>query len=66
LRRIWRWGWRAVFAFFAILFLIVLLYRFINPPTTYYIYSESRRLGGVEREWVPIEEIAPVMLRSVV
>ncbi len=66
LRRLWRWGWRAVFAFLAFLFLIVLLYRFINPPTTYYIYSESRRLGGVEREWVPIEEIAPVMLRSVV
>jgi monofunctional biosynthetic peptidoglycan transglycosylase len=28
--------------------------------------SESRRLGGVERSWVGADQIAPVMLRSVV
>lgn len=45
---------------------IVLLYSIVNPPLTHTIWSESRRLGGVERDWVPAEEIAPVMLRSVV
>ncbi len=58
--------WRGAFAFVVFLLLIVLLYRFVNPPTTYYIFSESRRLGQIEQEWVPIGQIAPVMLRSVV
>jgi monofunctional biosynthetic peptidoglycan transglycosylase len=45
---------------------MVLVYAVINPPTTHTIWSEGRRLGTVDREWVPIEEIAPVMARSVV
>lgn len=44
----------------------VLLYAIVNPPTTHTIWSEGRRLGGVERQWVPIEDVAPVMARSVV
>jgi monofunctional biosynthetic peptidoglycan transglycosylase len=28
--------------------------------------SEKRRLGHLDHEWIPIEQIAPVMLRSVV
>ncbi|MFV2051454.1 monofunctional biosynthetic peptidoglycan transglycosylase [Aliiroseovarius sp. YM-037] len=47
-------------------FVLVALYSVINPPTTPYILSESRRLGGVEREWVAIEDISPYMARSVV
>ncbi len=65
-----RWSLRWVLRLFAvgiaILFLWVLAYSIINPPTTYFISQESRRLGGVDREWVPVENIAPVMLRSVV
>jgi monofunctional biosynthetic peptidoglycan transglycosylase len=38
----------------------------INPPTTPYMLAEARRLGEVERQWVPLEEIAPVMARSAV
>ena len=43
-----------------------LLFSVVNPPITHTIWSEQRRLGGVERSWVPIERIAPVMVRSVV
>ncbi|MDF0601157.1 monofunctional biosynthetic peptidoglycan transglycosylase [Psychromarinibacter sp. C21-152] len=46
----------AVVAFFAV----------FNPPFTPYILSEGRRLGDIQREWVDIERIAPVMGRSVV
>lgn len=46
--------------------LAVGLYAVVDPPTTPFIWSEARRLGGVEREWVAIEDIAPVMARSVV
>jgi monofunctional biosynthetic peptidoglycan transglycosylase len=44
----------------------VLLYAVVNPPLTHTIWAEQRRLGGVERAWVPMERIAPVMARSVV
>jgi monofunctional glycosyltransferase len=45
---------------------LVVLFSVVNPPITHTIWSESRRLGGVDREWVPFEDIAPVMARSVV
>ncbi len=45
---------------------LILLYSFINPPVTHTIWSEWRRLGRVEREWVRIEEISPVMIRAAV
>lgn len=45
---------------------LILLWRFINPPTTLYMWQESRRLGGVEQTWVPMEQITPVMARAVV
>lgn len=38
----------------------------LRPPTTPYILSEGARLGSVERTWVDMEQIAPVMARSVV
>lgn len=38
----------------------------MNPPTTAYMFSEGRRLGGVDHEWVPMSVIAPVMARSAV
>jgi len=50
----------------AIVLALVLLYTVINPPLTHTIWSEWRRLGRVDREWVPIEQISPVMARSVV
>lgn len=61
-----RWTFRG--AIFVVLFPVVmtLIYAVINPPTTPYIVSEGARLGGIEREWVDMEEIAPVMARSAV
>ena len=44
----------------------MLLVRVVPPPTTPYALSEGIRLGGIERTWVPMEEIAPVLARSVV
>lgn len=47
-------------------FALVCLFALVNPPTTHTIWSEGRRLGGVEQTWVPLEEVAPVMARAVV
>lgn len=46
--------------------LVTLLFSVVNPPTTPYMLSEGRRLGGVNQTWVPMEDIAPVMARSAV
>lgn len=52
-------------SFLVALFLAV-LFAVMNPPTNAYMLSESRRLGGVEQDWVPLEDIAPVMARAAV
>jgi monofunctional biosynthetic peptidoglycan transglycosylase len=44
----------------------VVAYGFVPVPTTAHILGESRRLGGVERDWVQIEEISIHLQRSVV
>ena len=44
----------------------IALYRFVDPPGGVYMWSESRRLGEVTREWVDFDAIAPVMALSVV
>ncbi|MEL7166252.1 MAG: monofunctional biosynthetic peptidoglycan transglycosylase [Pseudomonadota bacterium] len=59
-------GVRLVSAAFLLCVLVVLLWSVVNPPTTWYMWQEGRRLGGVDQHWVPLEEIAPVMARSAV
>lgn len=61
-----RWMLRGAAVVALVLLLAVALYAVVNPPTTPYILSESRRIGGVTRDWVPMERIAPVMARSAV
>jgi monofunctional biosynthetic peptidoglycan transglycosylase len=45
---------------------MVLAHTVMNPTRTFYMTSEERRLGEIDRVWTPMEEIAPVMARSVV
>ena len=42
------------------------LFSFVPPPTTPYSLSEAARLNGVQRRWVSIDDMAPVVARSVV
>ncbi|WP_209940030.1 monofunctional biosynthetic peptidoglycan transglycosylase [Ruegeria sp. HKCCE4148] len=65
-QRLRRWVMRVALAGVALVVALVLLYSVVNPPVTHTIWSEWRRLGKVEREWVSIEEISPIMARSVV
>lgn len=65
-RRILRWTGRiaaGIAGFFAVL---ILLFSFLPPPINLYQLGESARLGGIEKDWVAMEEIAPVMARSAV
>jgi len=62
----WRWAVRLVLLMVALVVLTVLAHSVINPTTTHYMTMEGRRLGGLDHLWVPIEDVAPVMARSVV
>lgn len=61
-----RWLLRGVSVAFLIAVALVILGSVLNPPTTWYMAQESRRLNGVDHEWVPMDEIAPVMGRAAV
>ncbi|KIC41009.1 peptidoglycan transglycosylase [Ruegeria sp. ANG-S4] len=61
-----RWAIRLALCVTAAFLALVLLYSVVNPPVTHTIWSEWRRLGQVDREWVTFDQIAPVMARSAV
>jgi monofunctional glycosyltransferase len=65
-RRIRLWLLRALGVLAGLLLALIVLYKFVNPPTTPYIFSEALRLGHVERRWTPLKDFAPAMARSVV
>jgi monofunctional glycosyltransferase len=57
-RRIRRSVLRVVAVVLALAVLAVVLFRFVNPPPGIYMTSERLRLGGIEREWVPLKEMS--------
>ena len=60
------WAWRGVVSFGLAVCVLVGAYVFMPPPTTPYILSEGVRLGSIDRKWVPLDDIAPAVARSVV
>lgn len=65
-----QWVLRWSVRLFSVVFLVAvagtLLWSVLNPPTTLYMLQEKSRLGSVDYQWVPIEDIAPIMARAVV
>ena len=66
LRRVRRWVGRILAGLAAFYALLLVLFSFLPPPINIYQAQESWRLGGIEKDWVGWDEIAPVMARSVV
>lgn len=56
-------GLTVLAAFYAVL---LFLFSFLPPPINVYQLQESWRLGGISKDWVGWDDIAPVMARSVV
>lgn len=50
----------------ALILFLILVFAVINPPRGFYMMAESWRQGGIERDWVALEDMAPAMARSVV
>ena len=65
-RRVLGWIARAFLGFAAFYLVLIVLFSFLPPPGNLYQWSESRRLGDIERDWVNWDEIAPDMGRSAV
>ncbi len=66
LRWLRRWVLRIVLAPIVLVVALVLLFSVVNPPITHTMWVEYGKYGKLKRDWVPLEEIAPVMARSVV
>ena len=65
-RRILRWVGRGLAGLAAFYLVLILLFSFVPPPINLYQIGESWRLGGISKDWVSWDEIAPVMGRSAV
>lgn len=61
-----RWLLRAAIGSIALILGWTALYAIVPVPTTLYMIGESRRLGGIERDWVPLERISVHLQRAVV
>ncbi len=61
-----KWLGRGLGAIAALYGVLVLLFSFVPPPINFYQLGEIWRLGGIDKDWVSWEEIAPVMGRSAV
>lgn len=64
--RLLRWAGRGIAAVSGGYAVLIVLFSFLPPPINLYQVQESWRLGGIRKDWVSWDEIAPVMARSVV
>lgn len=65
-RRLFLWVRRGVVGVVALFAGLILIYAVLPVPTNIYQMQESWRLGGLQKDWVGWDDIAPVMARSVV
>ncbi|MGD9866210.1 MAG: monofunctional biosynthetic peptidoglycan transglycosylase [Pseudodonghicola sp.] len=66
LRWLRRWALRVLLVPVALIVVLVLLFSVVNPRVTYTMWVEYGKYGRMDRQWMPLEQIAPVMARSVV
>ncbi len=66
-RRVVRLAGRALLGLAALWLVLILLFAVVPPPFNAYQIAERWRLGQpLKRDWVPLEDIAPVMARAAV
>ncbi len=66
LRRVLRWAGRIAAGIAVLYAALILMFSFVPPPINFDQLGEAARLGGIEKDWVSFEEMAPVMARSAV
>ncbi|WP_244534646.1 monofunctional biosynthetic peptidoglycan transglycosylase [Hyphomicrobium sp. CS1GBMeth3] len=66
LRTAIRYGLYAVASYFALVLVLMVLFRFVNPPGSMLMLTQL--LGGtaIDRRWVPLSAISPHLVRAVI
>src|SRR5690606_22810367 len=61
-----RYAAYAIAAYLALVLLLIVLFRFVNPPGS--MLMLSKLLGGtaIDRTWVPFEAMSPALARAVI
>ena len=60
------WAKRIALGITAFYAALILIFAILPPPINIYQTQEAIRLGGIEKDWVGWDDIAPAMARSVV
>ncbi|WP_225612038.1 monofunctional biosynthetic peptidoglycan transglycosylase [Paracoccus sp. PAR01] len=65
---LWTWGWARWLGLrlLALMFVLVFIFSFINPPTSWTIIAGMREHPGTPHEWTALDDISPAMVRAVV
>jgi monofunctional biosynthetic peptidoglycan transglycosylase len=65
--RVWlRYAGYAAAGYLALVLFLILVYRFVPPPTSMLMLSRLLTGTWVERTWVPLESISPALVRAVI
>jgi monofunctional biosynthetic peptidoglycan transglycosylase len=65
-RHIWRLLRRPILTAVTTIGCLIFVVNWVNPPITYYIWQEQKRLGNVNFSWVDFDEISPFMALAAV
>ena len=63
---VWRWINRLIYVFILASLSAVLLFRYVDPPTTLLMQREKMRLGSAAQNWRSIEQISPDIRYAVI
>lgn len=61
-----KWTFRIIGCFIVGSLLLVMAYRFINPPTTVTMIASWAQGKGARRDWMPLDEMDPNMARAAI
>jgi monofunctional glycosyltransferase len=66
LSRLWRWLGMIALTLTAISAFFVLVYRFVPVPVTWLMVERAIAGDGLRRDWVPLDDISPNLIRAVI
>lgn len=61
-----RYAAYAVGGYLALVLVLILLFRFVNPPGSMLMLTQLLTGTSIDRRWVPISQISPALVRAVV
>lgn len=67
--RLWIVGRYAAYAaggYLALVLVLIVLFRFVNPPGSMLMLTKLLTGNSIDRTWVPLEQISPALVRAVI